>query len=184
MARVGLYGGSFNPPHLGHQATILRAVEIGELDCLLVVPVFKHPDGKELVPYDDRMVMTKMICKPFSYNITVQDYERQLADKGGDGLTITLLNWVLANVLMPEDNDKLVLVLGSDIKPVFQNWKGHTEIQALIDQGKIEVCWIERSGAMSSTFVRAALRLQRSTKNMLPRRVRRYIDEKGLYAHP
>ena len=38
MERIGIYGGTFNPPHIGHMRAIKEAVRLLELDKLLLIP--------------------------------------------------------------------------------------------------------------------------------------------------
>ena len=53
MTAVGIFGGSFNPPHLGHQVLMLLALESKEVDKILMIPTFKHAFDKELAPFED-----------------------------------------------------------------------------------------------------------------------------------
>ena len=48
--RIGLFGGSFNPPHVGHVLAATYAMAVGRLDELWVVPTLTHAFGKELLP--------------------------------------------------------------------------------------------------------------------------------------
>lgn len=47
MARIGIYGGTFNPPHLGHMQAARQALECLQLDRLLLIPG-GQPPHKEL----------------------------------------------------------------------------------------------------------------------------------------
>jgi nicotinate-nucleotide adenylyltransferase len=49
MTTVGLYGGSFNPPHVAHQLVALYVLETQPIDELWFVPTYHHPFGKALV---------------------------------------------------------------------------------------------------------------------------------------
>ncbi|MDD4854394.1 MAG: nicotinate (nicotinamide) nucleotide adenylyltransferase [Sulfuricurvum sp.] len=40
---IALYGGSFDPPHIGHVRVALKALEVLEIDKLIIVPAFKNP---------------------------------------------------------------------------------------------------------------------------------------------
>ncbi len=51
MARVALFGGSFNPPHVAHQMVALYVLETQPVDELWFVPTYAHPFGKALVDY-------------------------------------------------------------------------------------------------------------------------------------
>ncbi|HHE07967.1 MAG TPA: ribosome silencing factor RsfS, partial [Chlorobaculum parvum] len=41
--KVAIFGGSFDPPHMGHQGIVQRAVEVLDIDKLIVLPAFLNP---------------------------------------------------------------------------------------------------------------------------------------------
>ena len=57
MRRVGLFGGSFNPPHVAHQLVALYVLET-LVDEVWFVPTYSHPFGKDLAAYDHRIAMS------------------------------------------------------------------------------------------------------------------------------
>lgn len=180
MKRLGFYGGSFNPPHVGHQATILHAVECANVEGLMVAPAFKHPDGKALVDFDDRVNMLWDLVqpiKPAHCPVWVDRIEYSNWAQYGTGLTLNALHLVLAT----HKPETIVLVLGSDIKPIFEDWEGYAGIRYLINTGRVEIFWVDRVGDWSSTNVRNAVKAGLDTTRCLPARIRRTIDEKGWY---
>ena len=48
--RVAVFGGSFNPPHVGHLLGVVYALATAPIDEVLVVPVYQHPFAKHLAP--------------------------------------------------------------------------------------------------------------------------------------
>lgn len=179
MKRVGFYGGSFNPPHVGHSATILHAVECANIEGLIVAPAYKHPDGKELVGFDERVNMCWDLVQPIKPHhcpVWVSRIEHSNYMQHGSGLTLNALHMVLDS----HHADTVVLVLGSDIKDTFGRWEGFDGIMKLVDEKRVEVFWVARV-AGSSTEVRYAVKHGLSTARMLPARIRRTIDEKGWY---
>ncbi len=57
-----LFGGSFNPPHLGHQIVIEQAFElIPNIDELWLLPTYNHAFGKDLAPATDRLAMCNLL---------------------------------------------------------------------------------------------------------------------------
>ena len=41
--KIGIFGGTYNPPHLGHMAAAKAAIETLHLDKLLLIPIASHP---------------------------------------------------------------------------------------------------------------------------------------------
>ena len=64
--RIALYGGSFNPPHAGHLLVTAYVLATCEVDGLWLMPAFRHPFGKELAPFEDRVEMCRRIAGLFS----------------------------------------------------------------------------------------------------------------------
>src|SRR5207247_5501171 len=59
MTRIALFGGSFNPPHIGHQMACLYVLETSSCKELWMVPTFRHPFDKALAPFEDRFEMCR-----------------------------------------------------------------------------------------------------------------------------
>ena len=57
--RVGVFGGSFDPPHVGHVLLATWALSAGGIDRLIVVPTFAHVFGKKSAPFEDRVTMAR-----------------------------------------------------------------------------------------------------------------------------
>lgn len=70
--KIGILGGSFNPPHLGHLLISLQVRNILGLDEIWLMPCFQHPFHKTLAPVEDRMAMTRFLAND---SIKVSDYE-------------------------------------------------------------------------------------------------------------
>lgn len=64
---ITLFGGSFNPPHLGHLIVIQQAFElIPKLDELWILPCFRHTFQKNLAPSEHRLAMSKLLLEELS----------------------------------------------------------------------------------------------------------------------
>jgi nicotinate-nucleotide adenylyltransferase len=181
--RVGFYGGSFNPVHYGHMTAMLLALEVAELDFLVVAPVFKHPDGKELAPYEDRLKMLRLATEREMLDrvVVVSRAEESAYAITGTGHTADTLQMLLDRAVADGEDDVIVLVMGSDLKPHFPKWAGYDRIQDMVRAGRVEVLFLERSSTFSSTLVRAAIKHGLHVKRMLPRRIHDYIVAQGLY---
>src|ERR1700734_1006739 len=62
--RVGFFGGSFDPPHLGHLAVARAAAQAFALDTVLLAPTAHQPlkpHGAD-APFEDRLAMVRLLC--------------------------------------------------------------------------------------------------------------------------
>jgi nicotinate-nucleotide adenylyltransferase len=175
--KVAFYGGAFNPVHIGHLTTIMYVLELTDVDQIIVAPVFKHPDGKTTESFEDRYEMLGRALARQPAGVVLSDIERFNWEQGGNGYTINSLK-----ILLSRGHEKVVLVLGDDIKAAFPKWEGHDDIQALIAANKVEIFWMPRSAhGPSSTLARMCFKHNLSTKNYIQPSVREYVLEKGLY---
>ena len=64
LPRIGVFGGSFDPPHRGHLAVALAAVSRFHLGQLVFLPAALQPlkPSGATAPYLDRMAMTQLLC--------------------------------------------------------------------------------------------------------------------------
>src|ERR1041384_419210 len=83
--RIALFGGSFNPPHVGHQLAALYVLETAAVDELWFVPAFRHPFDKPLADFEDRMTMCQRAAAALGPRVRVSDIERAL---GGPSRTL------------------------------------------------------------------------------------------------
>ena len=80
--RVGVFGGSFNPPHVGHVLAAAYLLSMAAVDRVLVIPVFRHPFAKTLASFEDRLAMCQL-AMTWLPQVEVSDIERQLGGEGG-----------------------------------------------------------------------------------------------------
>jgi nicotinate-nucleotide adenylyltransferase len=185
MKRIGFYGGSFNPPHCGHQATILHALTTARLDELIVAPVYKHPYGKELVDFGKRYDMCRLMLMPFHpnlYKMTVSGIERDAWEKYGTGFTAHTVHMLIEQEYKRNgERPHVVLILGSDCRDDLPNWDGYDQLMELCKCGWLSFFFVDRISGLSSTAVRAAIAAGGFVDRWLPREVHNYIHSLGLY---
>ncbi len=117
MARIGIYGGSFNPPHTGHLQAARYALQTMQLEKLLIIPANTSP-GKALcanMPTAEQRL--QMTCLAFANEpgMTVLDIEIQ---RGGVSYTADTVTQI--GKMFP--NDELVLFMGTDMFLSFLKW--------------------------------------------------------------
>ncbi len=83
-----LFGGSFNPPHIGHRAIVKRLAARKRVDEVWVIPVYQHRFRKHLPPFAKRMRLCKSFFVPLSPKVKVQDFEKRVR---AGGRTLDLL---------------------------------------------------------------------------------------------
>ena len=76
--RVAVYGGSFDPPHLGHVLSVAWALSAAEIDAVWIIPTWKHAFNKEhCASFEERMSMCELAFAVFR-DVEVSDVERRL----------------------------------------------------------------------------------------------------------
>lgn len=113
--RVGIYGGTFNPPHIGHIHAAKEFLEIMKLDELLIMPA-AVPPHKVIEGKDDPSVRLEMCREAFggiSDKVTVSDYEIK---KGGISYTVETLEHYA------KEGTKLFFLCGADMFLTLETW--------------------------------------------------------------
>jgi nicotinate-nucleotide adenylyltransferase len=183
--RVAVFGGSFNPPHLGHVLVCSFVLATEELDRVLVVPAYQHPFAKPLAPFDDRVAMCELAMATLR-GVEVSRVEEEL---GGESRTLRTLQHLSAR----HPDWELHLVIGADVLVEAPRWFGFDEIARLAPPIVVGRAGLPapKPGAVlvpdvSSTQVRAAIAggAWDEVAQLVPRRVLEYARAKGLYASP
>jgi nicotinate-nucleotide adenylyltransferase len=181
--RVAVFGGSFNPPHLGHVLLCAFVLATEELERVLVVPTFQHPFAKPLAPFDDRVAMCELALATLR-GVEVSRVEEQL---GGESRTLRTLEHLAAR----HPDWQLRLVIGADVLAEAPRWFGFDAIARLappIVVGRAGFPPPEPGAVLvpdvSSTHVRAAIAngVWDEVARLVPRPVLEYARAKGLYA--
>jgi nicotinate (nicotinamide) nucleotide adenylyltransferase len=80
---IGVFGGSFNPIHLGHALLAITTQQTKPVDAVVLVPVYKHAVKTDLLPFEDRVEMCRLAVAPFGTNIQVSTIERDVGASNG-----------------------------------------------------------------------------------------------------
>ena len=187
--RLGIYGGSFDPPHLGHLLPVLDAAEQLGLDGVRFVPAAIQPlkVGRASASPADRLAMTERLVQGIP-GFTVDPAE---IDRPGLSYTVDTLAAVAAEV----PGAALFLLLGADAYALFDQWRDPDRVRALATiavmvRGDETTPPAERPGVrvlqsrrvdMSSTELRARVRDGRTIRGFVPDAVAQYVAEHRLY---
>lgn len=176
--RIGIFGGSFNPPHCGHVMIAHWALMTGDFDRLMVIPTFKHEFGKELIDFDTRVEMCREAFDSIHSHVEVSPVEKAI-ERSVTADTVEYLRDAYANLGI---DATFTVLIGSDIVSTLPMWKGIDKLRSLAD-----FMVLDRSlyaGGISSTRIRDAL-ITRDVDYLsqaLPREVLNIIMERGLYS--
>jgi len=123
--RIGIFGGSFNPAHMGHYEIIEAILSLKKVDKLIVVPNYVNPlkSDQPVLPETLRWEILTKTLTSINY-VSVSDFE--INQKKPSYTIDTLVHF---NRCFP--NDTLFLILGEDAFSLFPNWKQPTRITEL-----------------------------------------------------
>ncbi|WP_437299496.1 nicotinate (nicotinamide) nucleotide adenylyltransferase [Sorangium sp. So ce426] len=121
--RVAIFGGSFNPPHVAHVLAATYAISVAPIDEVLVVPVYRHPFSKELVPFEHRLAMCHLALG-WLPGVSVSPVERDL---GGESLTLRTLEHLAA----AHPGWAMRLLVGADVLSDLPRWHRFDRIEQL-----------------------------------------------------
>ena len=183
MTRVGVFGGTFDPVHVGHLAIANAALDELELDRIYFVPARRSPlkqDGPVASAEDRLAMLIAAIAGEPRFHVSELELDRK-----GPSFTVDTLE-----ALRGEGD--LFLILGSDAYADFERWRDPARIRALA-----RVVLAARPGApnapggvgmldsplmdISSRELRARAARGRSLRYLVPEEVLRYIEEHRLY---
>lgn len=125
MGKIGVYGGTFNPPHRGHMLAAREAVERLGLDQLLLIPdaVPPHKGGDEILDGNIRMELLRRSCREIP---KCQVCGIELA-RGG----VSYTSDTLEELRLQYPDDELILLMGTDMFQSFAYWHKPKVICAL-----------------------------------------------------
>lgn len=182
VARVAVFGGSFNPPHVAHVFAAVWVLSACEIDRVLVVPCFVHPFAKSLAPFQDRFEMCRIAFERVP-DASVSRVEQEL---GGESKSLRTLRHLAAE----HPDWKLRLVVGADVIAEAPRWEGFDAIRELAPPIMLGRAGTNESTglpeifpAISSTRVREAIENGRidEAREFVPRGVLSYVLARGLY---
>lgn len=181
---VAVYGGSFDPVHLGHVMVVTHLLlNDPSIEKVLVVPCFQQA-GKTLQNFEHRMTMC---THAFGWlpQTSVSDIEAQL---GGESITLRTMQKLKAE----NPNWNLRFVMGSDLLETCHTWEGWAELEKIappLPIGRAGISPIREGDPtpiapiVSSTIVKKALRAgaYQEVARYLPSLVLRHIIDHKLY---
>ena len=208
--RIGVLGGTFNPPHLGHLRMAEELAQDYCLDEIMFIPSYlpPHKSVEGVAPASDRLEMTRLSCHD-NKRFSVSSME---IDAGGLSYTVRTLE-----LLHKASQAELFFILGADSLREIATWKDYQRLFTLanflvasrpgitfadaweqIPQGLREAfhvqecCYVHESGKtliptavqgldISATEIRAMVKAGKSIRYLVADSVNAYILQRGLY---
>ncbi|MGI8902066.1 MAG: nicotinate-nucleotide adenylyltransferase [Solirubrobacteraceae bacterium] len=195
--RVGILGGTFNPPHLGHLVCAQEAYSQLRLDLVMLIPARRPPHK----PVDDepgvghRLELCRLAVRG-DERFTVSDLE---TIRPGPSYTVDTLQELSSK----RPDNELFLIVGGDVAAGMPTWhepervlslatlavaKRRGTARAAVEGALHTLAGMERAEffpmpriGISSTIVRARVRDGQPIKYIVPDRVAGYIDAHRLY---
>ena len=183
--KIGVYVGSFNPPHKGHIKIVNHLINNKYVDKILIIPTNNYWNKTNLIDLNHRLNMLKTFE---NNNIIINNTLNNLE------YTYQIINE------LKKDNNEYSLIIGSDNIIDFNKWKNHEELL------KLEILIINRNNIdtkyyldklnkkdkykiiniknidISSTYIRENINNKNKLKNIIDEQVLEYIKKENLYS--
>ena len=194
--RVGLLGGTFNPPHIGHLVVASQALAALELDRVLFVPVFEPPH--KAIEADPGVEHRVAMCRLAVSGDERLDVSVVEAEVPGPSFTVDTLSKLHDRC----PGDQLTFIVGGDMALSLPNWREPAAILSLASLGVAEREGVARTDIIerlavlgtenvqffdmpridvSSSLVRRFVAAGRPIRYLVPDAVADYIAAEGLY---
>ena len=186
--KIGVFGGLFDPPHIGHLIIAQHVFEEFHLNRILFVPSGNPPHKSNYSPYTDRYEMTGLAIAQ-NGDFAVSDIEKRISE--------TTYTIETIKALREQTTDELYLMIGSDQWLEIETWKepeelfrecrivvmrrSHHEIRKeskFFDRVMISTAPLID---VSSTMIRSRIQKGLSVRYLVEPAVSDYIIQKELY---
>ena len=112
---IGIFGGSFDPPHISHTLMAISMLALEPIDELWIIPCADHPLNKDLSSFSHRFKMCKYAFSRFSKQVKVVPIEQYLPSPSYTVQTLKTIKEIRPNI-------KLSLAIGSDLLEQIPKW--------------------------------------------------------------
>ena len=190
MSKVGIFGGTFDPIHLGHLITAQSVREIRKLEKIIFIPAYISPHKSDIKTSsaDDRLNMIKLAIEGISFF----EYSDMEIRKGGVSFTVDTLRE------LKEKYENLEFIVGYDNIFTFNTWRDPDEIMNLAtivvlkrksshppefkDKYYNQAVFVQTRGIeISATDLRERVKKELPINFLVPPKVMEYIYNHKLY---
>ena len=188
---VGIFGGTFDPPHIGHIAAAQRCLAALGLERVLFVvandPWQKSPD-RHISPADERLDMVRIALEGVE---GLEACDREI-ERGGPSFTIDTVE----ELATTEGIDDPWVIVGSDLSKTLDTWERPADLRRAahiavlsrpgspleLPRGWRSVAVASDDIDLSSSEIRAKVQRGESIEGLVAPGVMRHIEERHLYA--
>jgi nicotinate-nucleotide adenylyltransferase len=192
--RIGIFGGTFDPPHAGHVAAARAVMAQLGLDRLLLVVAndpWQKSGQRTVSPAADRYAMTELLAK----EIPGAEASALEMERGGPSYSVDTAEQILAEAA--GQPTELFLVVGADLVPELGTWHRSEDLRRLVTLAVVSrptgpvpaippgwrAEWVDGPQVpVSSSEVRALLAAGGSVESMVPEPVIHCIRRRNLYS--
>jgi len=188
MQKIGIFGGAFDPIHIGHVILVQDVWENVELDKILFLVNYKPPHKEVYASFEDRFNMVKLAVEGIEY-FEASDFEA--VENIVPSYTVNVLERLKGKL----KDAKFFLILGADQYQALTSWYNYNRLVEMVNFVVLKRpgWWLnvtntekvifldERLIDISSTEIRERVRQGKSIKYLVPEKVFHYITERGLY---
>lgn len=188
--RIGIFGGTFDPPHIAHLAIARRAKNQLKLSKVIFVPAYLPPHKRidSTTTANTRLRMLRLLIKG------VPKFEVSTIELHRKGISYTVDTLKTFHKQYPKA--ELVLIIGADNLAQFQSWKSPNTILRIasiaiyvrrgydryVKKNRINAIHLKGpSLAISSTEVRKRVAKGLSIHHLVPASIQNYIIQHSLY---
>ncbi|MFC0522536.1 nicotinate-nucleotide adenylyltransferase [Pontibacillus salicampi] len=186
MKKIGLLGGTFDPPHLGHLLIAEEVYHALDLDGVWFIPSNNppHKDASD-TKTEDRVEMTRIAVQDNEhFHLNTIEMERS-----GTSYTVDTVK----NLVDRHEDTSFYFIMGGDMVEYLPNWERIDQLNELVSFVGVQRYGYELSCEypvvkveipmfdVSSTLIRERLQSGETARYLLPETVETYIKERGLY---
>lgn len=190
--KIGIFGGTFNPPHIGHLIVAEHVRSELSLDKIFFVPaeIPPHKLNQNVASSDHRLAMLRLAIQD-NPRFDVSEIELR---RGGVSFTVDTLR----ELTTEHPHDQFFLLIGMDNLSEFYTWKSPEKILELATvvvmtrpgfdanevpasmKDTVRICPVPEIG-IASRVIRRRASEGKSIQNLVPESVRKYIHQHKLY---
>ena len=196
--RIGVLGGAFNPPHIGHMVLAQEALVQLELERVLLMPMGDAPH-REIADDPGREARFELSSAAVAGDGRME-VSRLEVDRDGPSYTVD----TLGALAKERPDDEIVWILGGDQAAKLRSWREPDRVLelatiAVAERGAwrrpgivVEASHLRNSGRLvffemppvgvSSTMIRRRVARGQPVRYLVPDAVAELIEERGLYA--